>query len=95
MIDDRRKLELIDYIDKMYPSFENTIYSKDLKQMRDKYIFKDINPSEYKMDRRILKNLTEIWIKEKPSVSLSNKKQKNGKVRKDMESRGEDIKREF
>ena len=76
MIDDRRKLELIDYIDKMYPSFENTIYSKDLKQMRDKYIFKDINPSEYKMDRRILKNLTEIWIKEKPSVSLCNKKRK-------------------
>jgi hypothetical protein len=76
MIDDKRKIELIDYIDKMYPSFENTIYSKDLKQMRDRYIFKDINPSEYKMDRRILKNLTEIWIKEKPSVSLSNKKRK-------------------
>jgi hypothetical protein len=76
MIDDRRKLELIDYIDKMSPSFEDTIYRRDLKQMRDRYIFKDINPSEYKKDRRFLKNLTEIWIKEKPSVSLCNKREK-------------------
>ncbi len=76
MIDDKRKLELIDYIDKMYPIFEKTIYRKDLKQMRDRYIFKDINPSEYKNDRRFLKNLTEIWIQEKPSVSLCNKNQK-------------------
>lgn len=76
MIDEKRKLELIDYIDKMYPIFEETIYRKDLKQMRDRYIFKDINPSEYKNDRRFLKNLTEIWIQEKPFVSLCNKNQK-------------------
>lgn len=59
MITDINKQRVISYIDKVQPQLN----WRELKQMREKYIFKDINPSEFKQDLKYLRQVNNIITK--------------------------------
>jgi hypothetical protein len=57
---DKLKIEVISFIDTIQPSFIHTIYEKELKQLRAKYIYKDISKNEVIKDVNYLKCLKNI-----------------------------------
>ena len=57
MINDKCKSDIISKIDEWFPLVENSIWGKELKLMRSKYIFKDISKEDYKKDLLLLKNI--------------------------------------
>lgn len=55
--------EIISIIDKLLEQYkENPIYRKDLKFLRNKYIYKEIGLTEMKKDIQFLKNLNKIHL---------------------------------
>lgn len=59
MTDEKSKMKVIMTIDKLESEVPRSIVS-DLKRMRDKYIFKDINLNELKSDVKYLKSVKDI-----------------------------------
>lgn len=49
-LDYKHKLKVIDIIDQLNRKLKWTIYERELNQMRNKYIYKDISVSEFKSD---------------------------------------------
>jgi hypothetical protein len=60
MVDDKRKIKIIWFIDLLEDRFIGSIYSDELKMMRLKYIYKDISEVDLKKDVEWLKNLKKI-----------------------------------
>lgn len=58
--DDKTKMKVIIFIDKIEPKLENTLYHKELIALRKKYIYKDICNEELKRDVVYLKNIKKI-----------------------------------
>ena len=57
MISDKLKSETISKIDEWFPLVEGSVWGRELKLMRSKYIFKDISNDEYQKDLFVLKNI--------------------------------------
>jgi len=57
---DKLKIEVISTIDKLQNYFDSSIYKKELKMLRLKYIYKDISNGELLNDIKYLKNLHSI-----------------------------------
>lgn len=60
--DDKNKLDVISSIDKLQPKLRSTIYERELKSMREKYVFKDISYQEFLKDVYYLKQIKKIII---------------------------------
>jgi hypothetical protein len=54
---DKLKIEVISIIDKLENYFDSSIYRKELKMLRLKYIYKDISNQELLKDIKYLKDL--------------------------------------
>lgn len=59
-MDDKNKLKIIFTIDKYSKYLENSIYYKDLQNLRKKYIYKDISANEAITDIKWLWNIKQI-----------------------------------
>ena len=57
---DKLKIEVISTIDKLENYFDSSIYKKELKMLRLKYIYKDISNQELLKDIKYLKDLYSI-----------------------------------
>jgi hypothetical protein len=57
---EKLKIEVISTIDKLQNYFNSSIYKKELKMLRLKYIYKDISNGELLNDIKYLKNLHSI-----------------------------------
>lgn len=57
------KNKVIQKINSIQPKLKYTIYYRDLEQLRNKYIFKDISIGEFKKDVRVIKLINEITFK--------------------------------
>ena len=60
--DDKVKMKVITYIDKLQPKLKGTIYHGELLSLRKKYIYKDISFDELKTDVGYLKGVRKIVI---------------------------------
>jgi hypothetical protein len=60
--DDKTKMKVIIFIDKIKPKLENTLYHKELIDLRKKYIYKDISQEELKRDVTYLKTIKRIIL---------------------------------
>jgi hypothetical protein len=60
MVDDKRKIKIIWFIDLLEDRFKDSVYSGELKMMRLRYIYKDISEVDLKKDVEWLKNLKKI-----------------------------------
>ena len=58
--DDKTKMKVIIFIDKVRPKLEYTIYNNELISLRKKYIYKDVSVEELKSDVVYLKNIKRI-----------------------------------
>lgn len=59
-IDDKMKMKVILYIDSMTKNFTGTIYSSELRGVRNRYIYKDISLEELKRDVVLLKEYKKL-----------------------------------
>jgi hypothetical protein len=57
---EKLKIEVISTIDKLQNYFDGSIYKKELKMLRLKYIYKDISNQELLKDIKYLKDLHSI-----------------------------------
>lgn len=57
---EKLKIEVISTIDKLENYFDSSIYKKELKMLRLKYIYKDISNQELLKDINYLKDLYSI-----------------------------------
>jgi hypothetical protein len=57
---EKLKIEVISTIDKLENYFDSSIYKKELKMLRLKYIYKDISNQELLKDIKYLKDLYSI-----------------------------------
>ena len=57
---DKEKLRVIYIIDYASPRLRDSIYGRELKMMRLKYIYKDIGNNEYQNDMEYLKNIIKM-----------------------------------
>jgi len=60
--DDKTKMKVIIFIDKVRPKLEGTVYNNELLSLRKKYIYKDVSLDELKTDVVYLKNIKKIII---------------------------------
>jgi hypothetical protein len=60
--DDKTKMKIIIFIDKVRPKLEGTVYNNELLSLRKKYIYKDVSLDELKTDVVYLKNIKKIVI---------------------------------
>jgi hypothetical protein len=60
--DDKTKMKVIIFIDKVRPKLEGTVYNNELLSLRKKYIYKDVSLDELKTDVVYLKNIKKIVI---------------------------------
>jgi hypothetical protein len=60
MKQDKAKIKVISFIDKIEDKFIHTLYERELRQLRNKYIFKDISNAELIKDINYLKELNTI-----------------------------------
>jgi len=60
IVNELTKLKVIGIIDQLKPKFTGTIYSGELRAIRNKYIYKDIEKNEFKNDLIKLKNYNAI-----------------------------------
>ena len=60
MIGEVEKLEFIFSIDRWLKPVEGTIYEKELKALRRKYIYKDISTDDYNKDKQYLNNIKDM-----------------------------------
>ncbi len=60
--DDKTKMKVIIFIDKVRPKLEGTAYNNELLSLRKKYIYKDICQEELKKDIVYLKNIKRIIL---------------------------------
>jgi len=60
--DDKTKMKVIIFIDKVRPKLEGTVYNNELLSLRKKYIYKDVSLDELKTDVIYLKNIKKIII---------------------------------
>jgi hypothetical protein len=58
--DDKTKMKVIIFIDKVRPKLEHTVYNNELLSLRKKYIYKDVSVEELKSDVVYLKNIKRI-----------------------------------
>ena len=58
--DDKTKMKVIIFIDKVRPKLEHTIYNNELLSLRKKYIYKDICREEFRKDITYLKDIKRI-----------------------------------
>lgn len=61
--DDKNKMKVIIFIDKIRPKLKGTVYNNELLSLRNKYIYKDICREELKTDVVYLKNIKRILKK--------------------------------
>lgn len=61
MVNEELKLKMIFMCDKLKKKCPGTIYSNELRALRTKYIYKDINFSEFKRDVEWINNLKKIF----------------------------------
>lgn len=59
MINDKKKIRVIDIIDKYEPQVPGSV-RPDLKRIREKYIYKDINDSEFANDITFLRQVRDM-----------------------------------
>ena len=60
MIDDSKKINIIFLIDKYLPALKGSCYSIELKQMRLKYVYKDISQNDYDKDLQYIKDIKDM-----------------------------------
>jgi len=60
--DDKTKMKVIIFIDKVRPKLEGTVYNNELLSLRKKYIYKDVSLDELKTDVGYLKNIKRIIV---------------------------------
>ena len=60
--DDKTKMKVIIFIDKVRPKLEGTVYNNELLSLRKKYIYKDVSLDELKTDVIYIKNIKKIII---------------------------------
>jgi hypothetical protein len=67
MVNDIDKLKIISQIDELLNQLGGSIYERELKMLRLKYIYKDISNSELVIDIKYLKEMRDIvyyyWTK--------------------------------
>jgi hypothetical protein len=56
------QLEIIKIIDVLEPSFDSKYQKRELKQLRDKYIFKEVPTNEVVRDVKYLKDLKQVTL---------------------------------
>lgn len=61
-VDDDIKLEMIFVIDKFLLLLKGSIYEQELKQLRCKYIYKDICCTELKKDMAYIKDIEDMMM---------------------------------
>jgi predicted transposase YbfD/YdcC len=92
ILEDAQKLRVIKKIDSMMLLFKNTIYYKDLEEIKLRYIYKDVSQNDYKIDCVTLKLIYNIYIiitkiviqkKNHTMIKLTNKEK--GQIRKEIE----------
>lgn len=57
-----QKAKVIEKIDSIQEKLKSTIYYRDLEKIRNKYIYKDISPIEFKKDYTMIKLINEITL---------------------------------
>jgi hypothetical protein len=61
IVPSEKKIQLIGFIDFYSSRFvKKSLFTKELNQMRNKYIYKDISLDEFKKDKEYLKNVKEL-----------------------------------
>ena len=60
--DDKTKMKVIIFIDKVRPKLQGTVYNNELLDLRKKYIYKDVSQEELKSDVVYLKNIKRIIV---------------------------------
>ena len=60
--DDKTKMKVIIFIDKVRPKLKGTVYNNELLDLRKKYIYKDVSQEELKSDVVYLKNIKKIIV---------------------------------
>ena len=62
------KQKMIDLMESLEDDLNQTVYSRELRELKAKYIFKDISWYEISKDYQYLKSLNEIRIQNKQSI---------------------------
>lgn len=62
-LDYETKDKVIQKINRIQPKLKYTIYYRDLEQLRNKYIFKDISISEFKRDIKTINLINQITLR--------------------------------
>jgi hypothetical protein len=62
MTSNKDKLEFIFSIDRWLPLVKNSVYEKELKDLRRKYIYKDVSTEDFKKDLEFIDNIKSmLW----------------------------------
>jgi hypothetical protein len=59
-VDDGTKMKVIRLVDRIKADFVGTTYARDLRAIRNKYIYKDISFSELEVDLNKIKDINNI-----------------------------------
>ena len=78
MISDKDKLEVIFSIDRWLPLVKESVYEKELKDLRRKYVYKDVSTDDWKKDLKLIEDVKMmLWYFEtEKTKSYENKQTK-------------------
>jgi hypothetical protein len=62
-LDYEKRTRVIQKINSIQPKFKYTIYYKELEQIKNRYIFKDVTENDFKSDLKTLKMIVSISFK--------------------------------